>query len=373
MPQQKTQSRTVEEKIDQWLAENPEATAEQTLAEATERVAGLRKAYEFPPPGVSEKWRRDTKEELDAQEVTLAKLQKKPTDAASSAAALRSCKARFELAMAKTNASVDAAQKNTEKEIAFRKEAISKARQQLEELEEEISRELKEFMEAHRLRGIDRSQEQQEMLAGFDARIAKVPVPTEAAAEEQPAGVKNPVESTGAAAVAAEASAMQAQLTALQAQMQSLISERNEHVRQQSALQRYLLVVPMDAAQLPDVTLPPDTEVSKLYYLQLYHLLSQWTTRGCFPFTEEHLRAEFPDADILKATITELLGTLTNKWHEGSPCCDVIPNQFAMTLLRQLERVCASEESSVNGVDYQEKAANSYLSLHASSKRLKLV
>ena len=155
--------------------------------------------------------------------------------------------------------------------------------------------------------------------------------------------------------------------------MQSLISERNEHVRQQSALQRYLLVVPMDAAQLPDVTLPPDTEVSKLYYLQLYHLLSQWTTRGCFPFTEEHLRAEFPDADILKATITELLGTLTNKWHEGSPCCDVIPNQFAMTLLRQLERVCASEESSVNGVDYQEKAASSYLSLHASSKRLKLV
>jgi len=388
MPKERPQLQTVKERIEKLLAVNPEATAGQTLADATARVEWLQKAYDLPPPGNSDKWVAETKEELDAAKVTLAKLQKRPTDAASSAAALKSGKSRYLLAVAKTTATVEAAQKTTTQLAEERKELRAKARRQIEEMEAAEEKELKEFLEAHRLRGIQRAQEQEEMLAEFDSRIAEVDTTSEDVSTAQPnAAAEAELQAAKAEGAAAQTTVAQLaeQLKKLQEQVQKANEEttrlRNEaawHQQQQDSMRRYLLVIPVADQELPEVELPPKEDERRLYYMQLHLLLSTWHSRGCVPFQEHYLREQFPDKHVLAGCLDTLLGPLARLWHQGvnADAEKIMPNQMAMVLLRQLSLVLPlTTDDGDDQADVErltKRATESYDAMVIHAKRLKL-
>jgi len=395
-PAHKMQSR--KERLAKWMA-HPEATAKQSLEDAEAKVKKWREAKDFPPPGASDKWMADTAAGLAEAEAALAKLQKRPTDAASSVAALENCKTAFMLAVAKTKANVEAAQKNTEAQVKVRKDLIAKAREQLEKLEQAIDKEMQGFLEAHRLRGIQRSQQQDETIEDFDAEIAAAKaldpaasVQTQATpAQQQVEAAEALVQATAAEAAAAKQKQDQTieqlaeQLKTLQQQMQQnqvettkLREEASAFQSQQAAMRRYLMVVPVDEQELPEVVLPAQQEPARLYYMQLHLLLDHWQAQGCVPFTEVHLREQFPNHETLKSCVEAILGTQASKWHlevRGDSPDLVMPNQMAMVLYRQLQQVLpTTEQCEDDAADIErltKRASETYTAMVANAKRYK--
>ena len=388
MPKAREQLLTIKERVEKLLADDPEATAGQTLADATARVEWLQKAHDFPPPGQnSEKWMANSKEELEKAKAALTKLQKRPTDAASSAAALKSGKSRYLLAVAKTKATVEAAQKSTIQHAQERKEDRAKARRQIDELEAAEEKELKDFLEVHRLRGLQRTQVQDEMIAELDARIAEVDTAEDTvapdpkpAAEAQAAKAQGETDQTTIAQLAEQLKALQEQMQRANEETNKLRQEALVHQKQENAMRRYLLVVPVADQDLPEVVLPPQEDTGRLYYLQLHLLLSTWHSRGCVPFQEYHLREQFPDKAVLAGCVDTLLGSQARLWHQGDKGCPdselIMPNQMAMVLLRQLEQVLPLESCEGTDTDDVERmtkrAMESYDAMVLNAKRLKL-
>ena len=177
------------------------------------------------------------------------------------------------------------------------------------------------------------------------------------------------------------------QLKTLQGQMQRADEETNKlrqealvHQKQENAMRRYLLVVPVADQDLPEVVLPPQEDACRLYYLQLHLLLATWHSRGCVPFQEYHLREQFPDKAVLAGCVETLLGSQARLWHQGDKGCPdselIMPNQMAMVILRQLEKVLPLDSSE--GTDAEDverlakRAVESYDAMVSNAKRLKL-
>ena len=143
---------------------------------------------------------------------------------------------------------------------------------------------------------------------------------------------------------------------------------------------RYLLTVPLADDALPEVVLPPQGDAQRVYYLQLHLLLQRWQDFGCAPFSEMHLREQFPDAHVLTGVLEALLGANCRTWHAGvNVQADagelIMPNQMAMILLKQLTKVLPTEEEQEDAEEAEKiakRACEAYDCLMARTKRLKI-
>jgi len=377
LPKPRAKRKSVEDQIAACLEGQPDALAAQDLEQATIKRDYFKTMVDGLAPDASQPFRVACTKELEDAEAALAKLQKKPTAATSAAAAVDTARTKFRQDVVRRNARIKTAQDRTGEQRAARLAQIADAEAQLKMLKEEVMAQETLHEDAHVERAAERTTEEQEIAKGLDLKYAEASSKTAGPDATMPAA---PAAAAGAPVADASAQ-LQAQLDAMKREMANMKKAAETTRVQEKQLTRYLRVEAIDESKLPEVTLPDAADDTHRYYWQLFYLLHTWQRLGCVPFTEDHLSAEFPDCAMLTGCIATLLGTYATAWHTGVEPSGalIMPNQCALLLHRQLQRVCkladseagASAESDPHP-DLQEKAMTSYAALQDRAKRLRL-
>lgn len=299
--------KTLEEKVDELLSAQPNATAGANVSEAAAKVGRLKARLaildENDPPSA----RASFEEALKQAEAEHAKFLKKPVGPRAVVAALEACVAAHNLNTEQAEAGVATAQAKAEGLRAARVATIKLAREQLDTLERKVAEEEAPYLEALRVRGVERTTQTADIHALLKTKLESAvqtavaaekaaadsakaldeamdaapapPNPVTAAAPDQPAAIAAAA-SSATEALTKQMTLLQERLALMASETDTLKAEQASFRKQKAALQRYLLVVPIDRAQLLEVLLPPADDPSRACFLQLYHLPQHWRLTG---------------------------------------------------------------------------------------------